>query len=413
MQNNPVSHSGGRLKSGIDFISSCLIFLGIVLIPFSASLDNLLAVGALIYFVCNREPTFFRFCQRQPVVWLSLALIYLLFIGVLYSIADYGFAWHEFQKYSSKLIALVLLIVFFQCEHRRALAEKLFIVSCLLMALILMLDTFHWIDIAAFFHKPSDHIFPPIQASVLLTYVLALLIIRGESSDHRLLYAILTVLLILFQVCVNIERTGMVCTFLLLGGFAWLRFPRWWFSIMVLSLLVAISLAYALVPSFHQRVYTAYDDVVHYSDPAYTYHSVCLRLAFLEHSWALIKQRPLLGYGTGSFPAAYVKTGGPNLAPQETVLGDPHNSYAHVGVQLGLLGLFLLLGWIAQFWRVSHFFSPAYRLRTQCGVIIFAVSNMFIAGFCLNQTCYGFILMMSIVLGKYYSVAKQTEVMAG
>ena len=70
--------------------------------------------------------------------------------------------------------------------------------------------------------------------------------------------------------------------------------------------------------------------------------SVGARLTFAINSWQVIKKNPLIGIGTGDFPAEYFKINqinSPNL-PNTT---NPHNMYTLVLMQTGLLGLVSML----------------------------------------------------------------------
>ena len=56
----------------------------------------------------------------------------------------------------------------------------------------------------------------------------------------------------------------------------------------------------------------------------------------------MIKKNPIIGVGTGDFPAEYSKINKIN-SPKMPETQNPHNMYTLVQTQLGLLGLFSLL----------------------------------------------------------------------
>ena len=71
------------------------------------------------------------------------------------------------------------------------------------------------------------------------------------------------------------------------------------------------------------------------------------RLELWRRSFAIIADAPLLGHGTGSIPEQFRRaaTGGPELSGPSL---NPHNQVFAVGIQLGMLGIAILMTmWIA------------------------------------------------------------------
>tara|TARA_B110000261_G_C13067453_1_gene350694 strand:- start:623 stop:1822 length:1200 start_codon:yes stop_codon:yes gene_type:complete len=98
--------------------------------------------------------------------------------------------------------------------------------------------------------------------------------------------------------------------------------------------------AYQTSTQFNQRVNDVITSVEQYSH--YKNTSVGQRIAMTVNSWEIIVQNPIIGVGTGDFPAEYNKVklkNTPNI-PDST---NPHNMYILVLMQLGVLGLISLL----------------------------------------------------------------------
>jgi O-antigen ligase len=70
-------------------------------------------------------------------------------------------------------------------------------------------------------------------------------------------------------------------------------------------------------------------------------HLEDIRYVFVKESLKRIKQKPILGYGTGSFGTIFINEvkSGHNFQYHRT----PHNQYLYVWFELGILGLLLLL----------------------------------------------------------------------
>jgi len=77
-----------------------------------------------------------------------------------------------------------------------------------------------------------------------------------------------------------------------------------------------------------------------------TESSMGQRYAFWEYSIKLIAEKPLFGHGTGSFAKEYERIA-QNKQPEHWITRNPHNEFLMVGVQLGLLGLLIYLGFLA------------------------------------------------------------------
>ena len=94
----------------------------------------------------------------------------------------------------------------------------------------------------------------------------------------------------------------------------------------------------------------------------------------------LIKQNPVFGYGTGSFTDVF----GPINNETEKIVGHkhktPHNNYLYVWMELGILGLILLLSifyfQIRELYRLKDGF-PRVLLPLMYLIIMFADSYFF------------------------------------
>ena len=67
------------------------------------------------------------------------------------------------------------------------------------------------------------------------------------------------------------------------------------------------------------------------------------RYTFWEYSIKLIAEKPLLGHGTGSFAKEYERS----AHNEHLITKNPHNEFLMISVQLGLLGLLIYLGFLA------------------------------------------------------------------
>ena len=74
----------------------------------------------------------------------------------------------------------------------------------------------------------------------------------------------------------------------------------------------------------------------------YGYNSVGERIVFGMNSWKVFKNHPFIGVGTGDFPNEYMRVN-QKYTPNLKTAVNPHNMYALIAVQLGLIGLLSML----------------------------------------------------------------------
>jgi len=73
--------------------------------------------------------------------------------------------------------------------------------------------------------------------------------------------------------------------------------------------------------------------------------SMGIRVVIWRHAARMIEERPLLGYGTGGFPASYAaRVKKSETGWRATPVEDPHNQYLSIQLQAGVLGS-LVFGW--------------------------------------------------------------------
>lgn len=170
-------------------------------------------------------------------------------------------------------------------------------------------------------------------------------------------------------------RTGYV----VLAGLAMVVFHMYfgWRGMVaaVIVLTVTFSTAYQVSTSFRDRVDLVATGVAQWSPQTATYDGVTERMEFFYHTVGIIQDHPLLGVGTGGFAQAYAarvqKIG-------LSVPTHPHNQYLLVMVQVGILGLCLLVWLFVQQWRSTALADDAtYGLIARGLVVTIAIGCLF------------------------------------
>ncbi|NJN69631.1 MAG: O-antigen ligase family protein [Nitrospira sp.] len=142
-----------------------------------------------------------------------------------------------------------------------------------------------------------------------------------------------------------------------------------------IALCVTFSAAYHVSVSFRDRIDLVVTGVSIWNPQVVTYDGVTERLEFFYHTVEIIQDHPLLGVGTGGFGEAYAARVQQAGLPTPT---HPHNQYLLIMVQVGVLGLCLLLWLFVQQWRSALLHSDvSYGLLTRGLVVTIAIGSLF------------------------------------
>jgi O-antigen ligase len=148
-------------------------------------------------------------------------------------------------------------------------------------------------------------------------------------------------------VFVATSRTSVVVFFALALIFGLQRF-RWKGAIAgVLAACVIAAAAAAMSPYLRTRVLNVIDEVHDYRQSG-AETSSGYRLEFWKKSVNIISQAPVIGHGTGSTEEMFRRDAVDQSGMSAVVTPNPHNQILAIGIQLGFLGIAVLVAmWIA------------------------------------------------------------------
>jgi len=145
------------------------------------------------------------------------------------------------------------------------------------------------------------------------------------------------------------------------------------------ALTLVLLLAYAASPVFSTRINQTIDEA-RQAAQAQQITSVGIRIVFARNTLALISERPVFGYGLGSFKpvyAAYVDERFTGVLA--THAGDPHGQYLYIVFEQGLIGLVLFGLMIVCLYR--SFPATPYGLLAACALTAWCVGSLFSSHF--------------------------------
>jgi O-antigen ligase len=174
-------------------------------------------------------------------------------------------------------------------------------------------------------------------------------------------------------------RTGQIC---LLAAISLTAFWALSKKMRVAAFILPFVLLYgatAVSPQFKSGIFAIKNEVLAYkqSKGEKQLTSSGLRMEFWERSIEITQKEPLTGYGLGSWKQQYDLAQQGNTQQPTFGVGNPHQEFLLIGVQLGILGLALFIGWIASMaWHARQYDTTASR-ATQCFLAVFVVASMF------------------------------------
>lgn len=191
-----------------------------------------------------------------------------------------------------------------------------------------------------------------------------------EYRKYRIINLLLAGIFAFYLFFIGTGRTGQLLFIMLFALFVWQRLQlSFKQQALVLSIFGALVAVVVSVPSsFMLRQSMAIKEIKQYmcSDEATIPHSSSMgtRLVLAHNALELIKLKPLLGWGTGAFPAAY-SSYAPEAQVKDVVRANPHNQYLLTWSELGLPGLLSLL---ILFLTTAWIFYRSKRLEGYLGL---------------------------------------------
>lgn len=364
MQHLPSPAAGGRIEHAggrVEQFARQLLLLAAFSIPFSTALMNVFIGLALIVFVPALliDRSLAR-PLRTPAALLALALLALALAGSAWSIAPPNEIHMGMRKYAKLVILPMAICLCWRAPGLPARALRWSLAGSAVLATSLYLV---WLDMmptsSLGWWRVGDTSDPfafrnHITAGILLSFAAcAAFLLATHETRARARWAWLAAgLYFSAPILMGNGRTGYVGLFI---GLFVLYLLRWRITLLrCISVAAAMSLLFAGVylvsPNFKMRIDLLATEVT--VQDATSPNG--LRLSYMRTGIQSVIDRPLLGYGTGSFSEVFAPEAQRIWAahPNELkVRHQPHSEPLLLAVQFGLIGAalyFALLGAIGK-----------------------------------------------------------------
>lgn len=362
-------------------------------IPISTTLTTIFASIALGAWLIGGNWAIKKdlFLHHPATKWIY-PLIIITFMGVSYSQAETQSILRSLY-YSSRLLFIPLLIYFYQDKKIAHMALWAFVGAMCITLLFAFLKMYAGFPIGLKYHAGAvfkSHIktsFFMAMAAFFLAFELK------KKSKYRLLYFTLVLLMAYYLLFMNVGRIGYITFFLSLCFLAWHWFGGKGLFCALFIAIFGIGSVYFTSNLFADRINLLSHEFELYQGGRLIESSLGSRLQFAITSGQLIMEKPLLGHGTGSFGLAYAQK-----HPEKKALltDNPHNEFLRFGVELGGLGLILLMMLFRWQWQLAKLLDRDHQALCR-GVILAFVIGCLLNSWLKDFTeAYFYCVMMAV-----------------
>lgn len=379
-------------------------------LPISTAGDNiLLAVMLAFWLIGGRFRERIDEVRDNPIVLPAMALLGMYVIGMFYGEVSWGDTMGSLKK-AANLLLIPILIYLFRDEKVRRWAIGGFLTA---MVLTLLISYLLWAGyIPANGLLTGDQSDPcvfklRITHSVLMAfgaYLFALKARQVRTYTLRTIFALISIAALYNVAFMVSSKTGYVVVFMLATYFL-ISTWRWPGIIMAAVSLLMLSVIVYVIPSSvpHQRITVMIEEIMKWNPGRPDITPVGARLEFYRNSIELIWKHPLIGSGTGGFKGAYAAlVRGTGMEASE----NPHNEYLMVTVQLGVVGLALLLWLFLVQWRGATSLSSGFEWPAVRGLVLLILSASLVTSTLIDHTEGLFYVWMSALLFAGWPVSE-------
>lgn len=365
-------------------------------IPLSiTATDIFMTATALLGILSGRFLREFDSIRRNAIVWCAVWIVILVFLAMMWSIAPWDQRFSALHKYAKLLYIPLLWVVCTDTKWRdRTIAA--FLLGVFITVILSYLKAWTGLHFGRN-PNPAFVFYTHIETGFLVAFAIYLLALFSWKQPRWRWLCIPLILMFSYQeLFINDSRTGLVAFLILFLVFA-AQFARWKGLLLGLALVSALlGGSYYASPIFRKTVQETAQEISHYRQ-GQPNSSIGYRISFNSLGWRLAADRPIIGYGAGSFAEASKLLGG---VPGWRIIQTPHNEYMMMMVEfggVGLLSLIILFGmqWLATF-RLDEMRHFAQGL-----IVVFMASAFYNAFLYLSVSGHFYVLFTALFFAQY------------
>jgi len=348
----------------VDLARWMVIFLGITIL-FSPFLTNVLEITLLGLFIFNQElrARFWNF-KKQPLLLASGLFIFLLSIDCFYSVAPLKETLESLWGWRKILLLPLGLVLFDDTLWKKKFAYSLMIFVGIVSLFCILC---YLLELSIRGQEPGvlirNHATQGMIFSVTLFLMSVFLLFKKHIMSIRRLW-ILGLMLIILGVLVYMTpgRSGYLAFMVVTVYLGYLLFRAKLYKMLSVVFLLSSTLLLTS-PLVVERIELGVKEMQHVDPANIESSSMGMRMVLWKHTIELIKDRPLLGFGTGGFEEAYSQKIKDNPEWEKNIMHDPHNQFLKIWVEMGMLGLIVFLSMLA-----SSLFQKSSKMYFHLGI---------------------------------------------
>ncbi|MGZ5026214.1 MAG: O-antigen ligase family protein [Methylobacter sp.] len=356
----------------------CLAIVAAIASPMSTAVTSIASAAMILAWLISGEA--FRSLKvsfQQPAGKMLLLFFAWLLIGTFYADTGWTEKINTLSSWKKLAFTFVLLGLFYQAQWKRR-----FIGSYLAVMIVAALVAVPlWLADTTIRSGREPGIFMTNYASQSMAFIAAIVccvfLLKQPLSPKKkyLLYGVIA--LFIFNIFfISPARSGYVA-FPFAVMFAASCVYGYKKLLPILAVTAGVMLIAILCSStLQQRIEKGLTEKSAYQTSG-ELTSIGIRVIFAKNTLMLIKERPVLGYGTSSFKSTYAPyaaaqypdwRGGPT--------SDPHNQYLFVWLENGLIGLLLFIAYIYTAIR-QGLNNPPYGAIAASFLVAICASSLF------------------------------------
>jgi O-antigen ligase len=359
--------------------------------PLSTSLMGIFSALAVVcWIVSGHFISIGNYLVRYPATSVSLLFFFFMCLAISWSPAGIIESLITLKKYRELFLLPVFVSMLSLSQRYRTLAEYSFITGCIALMIISYGIAFGVIPEDRYGHSIVFHITHSFFMAVLSFWSLHY---SFCSNKYRWVWLAVFILSIINIFYIAPGRTGMVVVSCLMILFMFQRLSSRNCLIGIVLFCSAVTAIYYTSDNFAGRVDEVVFEIKNY-EPGKARTSIGQRFDWYRSGIQLIREKPILGHGTGSYPYVQERV---TINSKIKKTDNPHNEYLLITIQFGLVGLLLFFSLIA----AQIFFSRQIPVKKQMllhGVILAITSGSLINSLLFDSQQGHFYLFMSAAL---------------
>ena len=375
IKNSMISYSVMAEKS----LLTCRYLAIVVAIaaPISTAVTSVACIAMLVtWLISGQVWQGLKVSASQPAGKMLLVFFAWLMISSLYADTVWADKVTTLLSWKKLLYTFLLLGLFYQIEWKRRFVY--FYLTAMSFAAVIAV-CFWSLDIQVRGALPG--IIMTNHTSQSIAFVLAVLccVFIVKEALSLQIKALAIGLIVLFFVnifFVSASRSGYLALpvatfFLIVNLYGYKKLPHTLVVMAIALVLVALTSS-----TLQQRIKVAFEENKN-SQTSETLTSIGVRDIFRQNTIELIKEKPLLGYGTSSFKTVYSTYAATKYQDwRGESVSDPHNQYLFVWLENGLVGLLLFLAYIYSAIR-QGITQKSYGVIGASVLIVFVTTSLF------------------------------------